>query len=70
MGLMTTPIKPDKTGLVTGGATSGASVLYEMITKKKANQKFEMLVNNIGMAVLLSLIVVITAGDVLRLIKR
>jgi regulator of sigma E protease len=44
-------------------------VLYEMISKKKANQKFEALVNNLGMAILLSLIVVITIGDVVRLIK-
>jgi regulator of sigma E protease len=45
-------------------------VFYEMLTRKKANQRFEALVNNIGMAVLLSLIVVITAGDVLRLVKH
>lgn len=45
-------------------------VIYEIITRKKANQKFEVLVNNIGMIVLLTLVVVITAGDVLRLIKR
>ena len=45
-------------------------VLYEMITKKRANQKFEALVNNLGMAILLSLIVVITVGDVVRLVRR
>jgi regulator of sigma E protease len=45
-------------------------VAYELLTRKKANQKFEALVNNIGMMVLLSLIVVITAGDVLRIIRR
>jgi regulator of sigma E protease len=44
-------------------------VVYEMLTKKKANQQFEALVNNLGMAILLSLIVVITVGDVIRLIK-
>lgn len=44
-------------------------VLYEMISKRKANQQFEALVNNLGMAILLSLIVAITVGDVLRLIK-
>jgi regulator of sigma E protease len=44
-------------------------VLYEMITKKRANQKFEAMVNNLGMLMLLSLIVIITAGDVMRLIK-
>ncbi len=45
-------------------------VLYEMITKKRANQKFETAVNNFGMLVLLSLILMITVGDVLRLIKK
>ena len=44
-------------------------VIYEMISRKKANQKFEALVNNLGMALLLSLIVVITVGDVLRIIR-
>jgi regulator of sigma E protease len=41
-------------------------VLYEMITKKKANQKFEIMVNNIGMMLLLGLILLITVGDVGR----
>jgi len=45
-------------------------VLYEMITKKKANQKFEMAVNNIGMWILLTLIFMITVGDIRRLIMR
>jgi len=45
-------------------------VIYEMITRKRANQKFEMLVNNIGMVVLLSLILVITAGDIWRIVTR
>lgn len=45
-------------------------VIYEIITRKKANQKFEALVNNIGMVILLTLIVVITAGDVVRIFKR
>jgi regulator of sigma E protease len=44
-------------------------VIYELITRKKANQKFEIVVNNVGMLVLLSLILLITAGDVMRLIK-
>ena len=45
-------------------------VLYEMIFKKKANQKVEIAVNNIGMMILLALILLITIGDVGRLIKR
>lgn len=45
-------------------------VIYEMITKKRANQKFEAMVNNIGMIVLLSLILVITAGDIWRIFTR
>jgi regulator of sigma E protease len=45
-------------------------VLYEMITRKRANQKFESVVNNLGMMILLSLILMITVGDVVRLIKH
>lgn len=45
-------------------------VLYEMIFRKKANQKFEIIVNNLGMLVLLGLILLITVGDVTRLFKR
>ena len=45
-------------------------VIYEMIFKKRANQKLEIMVNNIGMLVLLTLIVAITAGDVLRIFKK
>lgn len=45
-------------------------VLYEILTKKKANQKFEAAVNNIGMVVLLSLILLIAVGDVAKIIKR
>jgi len=45
-------------------------VIYEMIFRKKANQKFEALVNNIGMAILLTLIVTITVGDVIRVIQK
>jgi len=44
-------------------------VLYEMIFKKKANQKLEIIVNNVGMILLLGLILVITVGDVGRLLK-
>jgi regulator of sigma E protease len=45
-------------------------VLYEILTKKKANQKFEAAVNNIGMLVLLSLIALIAIGDVAKIIKK
>jgi regulator of sigma E protease len=45
-------------------------VIYEMIFKKRANQKFEIAVNNLGMAVLLSLILLITLGDVVRIIRK
>lgn len=45
-------------------------VIYEMIAKKKANQKFEGMVNNIGMMILLGLIVLVTVGDILKLIHR
>lgn len=43
-------------------------VIYEILTKKRANQKFEAVVNNVGMLVLLSLILLITAGDVMRIV--
>jgi regulator of sigma E protease len=45
-------------------------VLYEMITRKRANQKVEMMVNNVGMLVLLTLILLITAGDISRIIFK
>ena len=45
-------------------------VLYEMITKRKVNQKVEAVVNNLGMLILLGLIVLITVGDVGRLMGR
>ena len=45
-------------------------VFYEMIFKKKANQKFEAVVNNVGMTVLLGLILLITMGDISRLLRR
>lgn len=45
-------------------------VIYEMITKKRANQKLETTVNNLGMMVLLALILLITVGDIGRLIGR
>ncbi len=43
-------------------------VIYEMITKKRTNQKVEAAVNNFGMIILLALILIITVGDVRRLI--
>ena len=45
-------------------------VLYEMITKKRANQKIEVMVNNVGMILLLGLILLITIGDIGRLLGR
>ena len=45
-------------------------VIYEMITKKRANQKLETTVNNLGMLILLALILLITVGDIGRLIGR
>lgn len=42
-------------------------VLYELLTKKRANEKFEMVVNNIGMIILLGLILLVTIGDVSRI---
>ena len=45
-------------------------VIYEMITKKRANQKLETTINNLGMMILLALILLITVGDIGRLIGR
>lgn len=45
-------------------------VVYEMITRKKANQKIETTVNNLGMMILLALILLITVGDIGRLIGK
>ncbi len=42
-------------------------VVYEMLTRKRANQKVEIIANNIGMLLLLGLILVITVGDIMRL---
>lgn len=42
-------------------------VIYEIIFKKRANAKFEALVNNLGMVILLSMIVLISVGDISRL---
>lgn len=43
---------------------------YEAIVRKKANQKLEMLVNNLGMVFLLGLMLLITVNDILRLFNR
>ncbi|HWS48738.1 MAG TPA: M50 family metallopeptidase [Candidatus Methanoperedens sp.] len=45
-------------------------VIYELITKKRANEKFETVVNNIGMMILLGLILLVTIGDIMRLFLR
>lgn len=45
-------------------------VLYEMITRKKINQKVEAIINNLGMFVLLALIALITIGDVSRVFMK
>lgn len=42
-------------------------VIYEIIFRKKANAKFETMVNNLGMVILLSMIVLISVGDIRRL---
>lgn len=45
-------------------------VVYELLTKKRANEKFEAMVNNIGMVILLGLILLITVGDISKLFGR
>ncbi len=45
-------------------------VIYEMITKKRANPKLETTINNIGMMFLLGLILLITIGDVTRIFGK
>ncbi|MFA5025579.1 MAG: M50 family metallopeptidase [Candidatus Shapirobacteria bacterium] len=45
-------------------------VFYELLTKKRANEKFEIIVNNIGMMILLGLILLVTIGDIMRLFQR
>jgi len=42
-------------------------VVYEMLTKKRANPKLEVMINNFGMILLLGLILLITIGDVTRI---
>jgi len=43
-------------------------VLYELVFRKRANEKFEIMVNNIGMVILLGLILLVTIGDVKNLL--
>lgn len=43
---------------------------YEIIFRRKAPPKIEVLVNQIGMTILLALMALITVNDVMRLIKR
>lgn len=43
---------------------------YEFIFRKKVNPKFEALTNNLGMAFLLGLMLLITVNDVLRLLNK
>jgi len=45
-------------------------VLYELLTKKRANEKLEMIVNNVGMMILLGLILLVTVGDVARIFVK
>lgn len=45
-------------------------VMYEMITRKKPNPKYELAVNKVGMLLLLGLLVVVTFKDVSQLISR
>lgn len=45
-------------------------VIYEMLTKKRANQKIESIVNNVGMLILLGLILLVTIGDISRVLGK
>ena len=45
-------------------------VLYEFIFRKRANQKFEIIVNNLGMYFLLTMTLLITVGDLLRVVGK
>ncbi len=45
-------------------------VLYELLTKKRANEKLEIIVNNVGMMILLGLILLVTIGDVSRILIK
>jgi len=43
---------------------------YEVVFRRKVSPKIEILVNQIGMAILLSIMALITVNDVLRLLKK
>ena len=45
-------------------------VLYEMVSGRKVNERFEATINNVGMLMLLGLIFLITAGDILRIVRN
>lgn len=45
-------------------------VLYELLTRKRANEKLEAIVNNVGMMILLGLILLVTIGDVSRILIK
>lgn len=45
-------------------------VIYEMITRKKPNPKYELAVNKVGMILLLGMLVAVTFKDVSQLISR
>jgi len=42
---------------------------WEMLTKKKVNSKVESMVNSVGMMVLLVLLLLVTVGDVVRIVR-
>jgi len=42
---------------------------WEMLTKKKVSSKIESMVNSVGMMVLLTLLLLVTVGDVVRMVK-
>ncbi len=45
-------------------------VIYEMITRKKPNPKYELAVNKVGMLLLLAMLVAVTLKDVSQLISK
>ena len=45
-------------------------VIYEFLAEKRANEKFEAIVNNVGMVILLGLILLVTVGDIRRIFGK
>ena len=43
-------------------------VFYEILTKKRINQRVESVINNLGMLILLALIVLVSVGDITRIV--